>query len=35
VNGLSVADKGKLIVPTKPGLGLAFDQTAIKTHEVK
>jgi L-alanine-DL-glutamate epimerase-like enolase superfamily enzyme len=28
-------DKGELIVPTKPGLGLAFDQTAIKTYEVK
>ena len=28
-------DKGELVVPTKPGLGLAFDQTAIKTYEVK
>jgi L-alanine-DL-glutamate epimerase-like enolase superfamily enzyme len=26
---------GKLIVPTKPGLGLAFDQNAIKAYEVK
>ncbi len=28
-------EKGELVVPTKPGLGLAFDQTAIKTYEVK
>jgi len=27
--------EGGLIVPGKPGLGLAFDQTAIKTYEVK
>jgi L-alanine-DL-glutamate epimerase-like enolase superfamily enzyme len=28
-------DKGALVVPQKPGLGLAFDQAAIKRYEAK
>jgi L-alanine-DL-glutamate epimerase-like enolase superfamily enzyme len=27
-------DKGQLVVPTKPGLGLAFDQAALKRYQV-
>ena len=27
-------DGGRLVVPTKPGLGLAFDQAAIKRYQV-
>jgi L-talarate/galactarate dehydratase len=27
-------EKGQLVVPTKPGLGLAFDQAAIKRYQV-
>jgi L-alanine-DL-glutamate epimerase-like enolase superfamily enzyme len=27
-------DKGELVVPTKPGLGLAFDQAALKRYQV-
>jgi L-alanine-DL-glutamate epimerase-like enolase superfamily enzyme len=29
-----VAVKGQLAVPTKPGLGLAFDRDFIKRHAV-
>jgi len=27
-------DRGQLVVPTKPGLGLAFDQAALKRYQV-
>ena len=27
-------DGGQLVAPTKPGLGLAFDQSAIKRYQV-
>jgi L-alanine-DL-glutamate epimerase-like enolase superfamily enzyme len=27
-------ENGQLVVPKKPGLGLAFDQAAIKKYEV-
>ena len=27
-------DSGQLVVPQKPGLGLAFDQAAIKRYQV-
>ena len=27
-------ERGQLVVPTKPGLGLAFDQTAVKQFRV-
>jgi L-alanine-DL-glutamate epimerase-like enolase superfamily enzyme len=28
-------DKGMLVVPSKPGLGLAFDKKAIEKYEVR
>ena len=27
-------ENGHLVVPTKPGLGLAFDQAALKRYQV-
>jgi mandelate racemase len=28
-------ENGQIVVPSKPGLGLAFDQAAIKRYEVR
>jgi L-alanine-DL-glutamate epimerase-like enolase superfamily enzyme len=30
----SASDGGQLVVPRKPGLGLAFDQAAIKRYQI-
>jgi L-alanine-DL-glutamate epimerase-like enolase superfamily enzyme len=27
-------DKGQIVVPSKPGLGLAFDQAVLKKYQV-
>jgi L-alanine-DL-glutamate epimerase-like enolase superfamily enzyme len=27
-------ERGELVVPSRPGLGLAFDQTALKRYQV-
>jgi L-alanine-DL-glutamate epimerase-like enolase superfamily enzyme len=27
-------EKGQLVIPKKPGLGLAFDQAALKRYQV-